>query len=419
MNNQSRLENYSSNQNNWQSFKISDIIDVNDYPSLEKGVPQTYVAMDDIEIDKRKITGKRQKEYKYSAPRFKNGDTLYPKMSRCLQNGKTAFVDVLDEDEVAFGSTEFLVLRPSENDLILPKFIYYTMRRPEIVALTYKWRNGTTARRQRIPKDVFDYIEIELPPKPVQEKILTVLDSLDSKIESNDKLHHLQLELLQAKFSSWFDVHIDEEEEFNGDTCKLSDFAELKRITVDPSESPNELWELYSFEAHDQRKYPFLIQGSDIESAKYKLPEECILISKLNPRIKRIWKPEETNKRSICSTEFLVIVPKKKSHTGFLWGLLNSDIFTEFMKSHTTGTSNSHQRVKPDDVMGYEFKSPNQRAIKRFQEFTEFIHLNNYTIKKQNRLLEQLRDTVLPGLMSGEIRVNNINLENLGVSNEV
>lgn len=398
---------------------MSEIIDVNDYPSLEKGEIQTYVPMDDIEIDKRKITGKRKKKYKYSAPRFKNSDTLYPKMSRCLENGKTAFVDILDDEEVAVGSTEFLVLRPSATEEILPKYVYYTMRRPEVVALTYKWRNGTTARRQRIPKEVFDYVEIQLPPKEEQRKIVEILDSLDSKIESNDRIHRLQIELLQAKFSSWFDVHIDEDEDYEGETCSLRDFADLQRQTTDPNELPDEDWELYSFEAYDQRQYPFLVKGGDIESAKCQLTEDCILLSKLNPRIKRIWKPEQITEKSICSTEFLVIVPKKKLYSGFLWGLLNSELFSKFMESRTTGTSNSHQRVKPDDVISFEFKAPNERAIKRFQELSEFLHLNNYAIKNQNRIIEQIRDLLLPELMRGDMRVSEVDIGTGIVPNEV
>lgn len=130
----------------WSNMKLSEVIEINDYPSLEKGEHYRYVSMDDLDVFDRKIKNSEQKEYKYSAPRFENGDTLFPKMSRCLENGKTAFVDILDQNEVAFGSTEFVVMSPT--DKVLPKFVYYTARRSNVVRRAFKWRNGTTARRQ-------------------------------------------------------------------------------------------------------------------------------------------------------------------------------------------------------------------------------------------------------------------------------
>lgn len=126
MNNQQRLSDFErSDKDNseWEERTFSDVIEVNNYPSLEKGKEQTYVAMDHLDPFERKVKKTTDKEYKYSAPRFRNGDTLFPKMSRCLEIGKTAYVDVLDEDETAFGSTEFMVMRP-KGDEILPKFIY-------------------------------------------------------------------------------------------------------------------------------------------------------------------------------------------------------------------------------------------------------------------------------------------------------
>jgi len=83
--------------NEWSERVFSEVVEINNYPSLEKkGEAQTYVAMENLKPNTaERFKTPYQKEYKYSAPRFKNGDTLFPKMSRCLELGKTAYVDVL------------------------------------------------------------------------------------------------------------------------------------------------------------------------------------------------------------------------------------------------------------------------------------------------------------------------------------
>jgi len=63
-------------------------------------------------------------------PKFKNGDTLLAKITPCLENGKTAFVDILDENEIAFGSSEFIVLRAIKN-ISDANYIYYLARSPK------------------------------------------------------------------------------------------------------------------------------------------------------------------------------------------------------------------------------------------------------------------------------------------------
>ena len=127
----------------WETRTLSDVIEINDYPSLEKGEEHTYVGMKNLDRNVRKIQKTKQKEYKYSGPRFENGDTLFARITPCLENGKTAYVDVLNEDEAAFGSTEFIVM--SATDETLPKFVYYTARRPEVRQYAIKRR---PARRE-------------------------------------------------------------------------------------------------------------------------------------------------------------------------------------------------------------------------------------------------------------------------------
>ena len=78
--------------------------------------------------------------------RFTNGDTLLARITPCLENGKTAFIDFLDEGEVAFGSTEYIVLAPRKN--IPPEMLYCLARYPAFVDYAVKNMNGSSGRQR-------------------------------------------------------------------------------------------------------------------------------------------------------------------------------------------------------------------------------------------------------------------------------
>ncbi|MFM6220771.1 MAG: restriction endonuclease subunit S, partial [Dolichospermum sp.] len=93
----------------WTNRKVGDIIQFNPPEKLKKGKIAKKISMDCLQTYQRKITGYQYEEYS-SNPKFRNGDTLLAKITPCLENGKTAQVDILDNNEIAFGSSEFIVL---------------------------------------------------------------------------------------------------------------------------------------------------------------------------------------------------------------------------------------------------------------------------------------------------------------------
>lgn len=82
----------------------------------------------------------------YAGPKFRNGDTLVAKITPCLENGKTAFVDILEDDEVAFGSSEFIVLRQNENSI--NDFIFYLAKSPAFRKRAIGCMEGTSGRKR-------------------------------------------------------------------------------------------------------------------------------------------------------------------------------------------------------------------------------------------------------------------------------
>ncbi|WP_067260160.1 restriction endonuclease subunit S [Methanobrevibacter cuticularis] len=171
----------------WKKVKAKDIIDFNPRESLSKNSIAKKVSMDKINPYSKEITDFEVSEFK-GGTKFRNGDTLMARITPCLENGKTSQVNILDEGEIGFGSTEFIVLREKENKSD-KDYIYYLsvsdlFRDPAIKSMV-----GTSGR-QRVQKDVLENLEFYAPPLEEQIKIGKFLSNFDKKIELIKQINH-------------------------------------------------------------------------------------------------------------------------------------------------------------------------------------------------------------------------------------
>ena len=185
----------------WQKVRLGDVIEFNPKETIKKKQISKKVSMDKLDTFTRKINGYEEVEFT-SGTKFRNGDTLLARITPCLENGKTAQVDILDDGEVAFGSTEFIVLREHKG-ITINKYIYYLSISPEFRNIAIKCMTGSSGR-QRVQKDVLEDTEILLPPIEEQEKIADILSSLDDKIELNNEMNKTLEEMAQGIFKRWF-----------------------------------------------------------------------------------------------------------------------------------------------------------------------------------------------------------------------
>ena len=244
-------------------------------------------------------------------------------------------------------------------------------------------------------------IPISYPPLPEQKAIASVLSSLDDKID----LLHRQNKTLEAMAETLFRQWFIEEAKEDWDDLLVSDIATHIKDNVNPSKDPLKTYYHFSLPAFDSGEKPTIELGAEILSNKYRVCENSILVSKLNPRVPRIWLLTDVKDNYVCSTEFQNLKPKVGSHLMFLYSLFNSrDVIDELAMS-ASGTSGSHQRVKPEDMLNISFKTP---SLDYLEEYSLLITPSMQKVssnKKQIQTLEQLRDTLLPKLMSGEVRV--------------
>ena len=171
----------------WKLVKASEFIDFNPRESIPKGSAAKKVAMERLQPFTRGIPGYEVAPFNGGA-KFRNGDTLMARITPCLENGKTALVNILEDDEVGFGSTEFIVLRakPGISD---KDFIYYLALGPILRDRAIKSMVGSSGR-QRVQQGVLNDTEFYAPSLPEQIEIGRTLRTLDDKIANNTKINH-------------------------------------------------------------------------------------------------------------------------------------------------------------------------------------------------------------------------------------
>ncbi|MDW5290921.1 restriction endonuclease subunit S [Formosa sp. PL04] len=185
----------------WKEIVLDEFIDFNPRESIKKGQLSKKVAMDCLKEFQRSINSYALEEFT-SGTKFKNGDTLLARITPCLQNGKSAYVDILEDNEIAFGSTEYIVFREKKN--VSDKlFLYYLAIYPELRNVAMQSMTGSSGR-QRVQIDVLKNSIFNLPPLAEQKAIAKILGDLDAKIELNRKMNETLEAMAQALFQSWF-----------------------------------------------------------------------------------------------------------------------------------------------------------------------------------------------------------------------
>lgn len=186
---------------NWTTKKLSGIAYINPRESLGKGVVAKKVPMDKLQPFCRDIPEFVLEEYK-GGTKFRNGDTIMARITPCLENGKIAKVSVLSDGEVGFGSTEYIVFRAIDG-VSDADFLYYLICSPLVRNPAIKSMVGSSGR-QRVQTDVVGNLDVELPPIEEQRKIGGLLKAIDDKIEHNNVINNNLEQQAKTLFKSWF-----------------------------------------------------------------------------------------------------------------------------------------------------------------------------------------------------------------------
>lgn len=316
------------------------------------------------------------------------------------------------EDIVVYRQTEqpallssIAILRCNTNEL-LPDYLYYMMINPAFKQNVRDNYGSGSAIPRIILKD-FKRMPISYPSIKVQQRIISILRGIDAKIELNSKINANLQQQAQAIFKSWF-VDFEPFDGVQPECWEEVPFGQLVHIgkkSFNPAKEPEILLEHYSIPAYDEMKYPVFELSTNIKSNKFLVDKDCFLISKLNPTTKRVWRPYCLSEHAVCSTEFIVYRAKNRAYTDFLYSVVDSELFSAFMCSHVTGSTGSRQRTTPSETLNFPLVLPTPEVIERFTEIVNPMYAKMKECVVENQKLKQLRDGLLPKLMSGEIPV--------------
>ena len=171
---------------NWRECKLEDIIEFNPKESISKGSTAKKIEMTQLSPFCRDVIG-YTKEVFYSGTKFRNGDTIMARITPCLENGKTAKISLLNDSEIGFGSTEYIVLR-AKRGIADADYVYYLATSSAVRECAIKSMVGSSGR-QRVQLDVVKNLKIFCPSCTEQKKLAQLLMLLDDKIELNRRIN--------------------------------------------------------------------------------------------------------------------------------------------------------------------------------------------------------------------------------------
>ncbi|EIC76883.1 restriction endonuclease subunit S [Streptococcus oralis] len=274
---------------------------------------------------------------------------------------------------------------------------------------------------QSMLKDMVVDIEIDIEK---QKKIANSISIIDQKIQINNQINQELEDMAKTLYDYWF-VQFDFPDQ-NGkpyrssggkmvynpelkreipegwEVEKLSSLLEIGRETINPMKTPKEEFKYYSIPEYDVSGSFSYELGETIRSNKFIVEKSDLLVSKLNPWFNRVVYNLEEN--AISSTEFIVWKTFNRFEKNFLYQVATSKEFIEYCTRFATGTSNSHKRVSPDIMVGFQIPFK-KTYIQKFGEITDSIRTQVLQNNVQNQELTQLRDWLLPMLMNGQVKV--------------
>lgn len=323
----------------------------------------------------------------------------------------------------------------TSSDSSLLRFKYYLLK-----SLGLERMNADSAV-PGLNREAAHALEIRVPEETEQRAIARVLGALDDKIELNRRMSETLEAMARAIFKAWFvdfepvrakmegrwrkgeslpglpahlwDLFPDRLVESEiGEipegwrVGKLRSIAEQVRDQVKPFDLPHDLFRHFSIPAFDEGQWPRDELGVNIKSAKFRVPEGVVLLSKLNPDIERVWLADvQEDDRAICSTEFIVLRPRKPIGRAFVYCLARSPLFRQRVKTLATGTSKSHQRAQATSILDLPAPHPPVTLGEAFEQVAGPLLERSLAGHRQSRTLAAIGDALLPKLLRGEIRV--------------
>ena len=389
----------------WSTVALKDIAEINPRESIKKGDIAVKVAMDKLQPFCRDIP---EIEYEVfsGGTKFRNGDTIMARITPCLENGKTAMVNVLDDGQVGFGSTEYIVFR-AKKGISDPYFLYYLVCSPMVREPAIKSMVGSSGR-QRVQTDVVQNLVLSVPSLPEQVKIGEFLKKIDDKIAVNNKINRNLSEQAFAIF---------EEEYQSFSTAKI---GELPIVVTDYVANGSFKSLKDNVTILEEKEYAYFIRNVDLKAKtfprfvnqhsyeflrKSRLEGGEVIISNVGDVGSVFLCPVLDGPMTLGNN---MIMLNTEKHNSYLYLYFKSHIGQGMIAGITGGSA--QPKFNKTDFKSLEIKYPNDDQVEAFnrkvKNLLDMIEKND----QENKKLEELRDRLLPKLMSGELDVSELEI---------
>lgn len=392
----------------WKKYKLFEIAEFNPIETIKKGQLAKKIAMEKLIPYCKQIPSFERCKYN-GGTKFRNGDTIMARITPCLENGKISKVTILNDNEIGFGSTEYIVFRAIEN-LSNPDFLYYLITSSLVREPAIKSMVGSSGR-QRVQIDVVKNIEIGIPPLETQQKIARVLSAIDDKIELNNSINNNLEQQAQAIFKENISKNCNNSKNgCIGDYCAVkSGFAfkgswwqntGIKVIKIKTIDNDNINFNDCSYVSEDKIQYAkdFIVKGGDLLIAmtgatigKFAIVPKVNETILVNQRVGKFFLGENP----VQNLPFLYCTLKEQ------------DVINEIINK---GQGSAQPNISGSDIMNTLCYFPEKQNIVDFNNLCTPIFEKIINNKYENYHLIKLRDTLLPKLMSGEIDVSNVDI---------
>ena len=407
----------------WEKYKLGDIAEINPKVSLSKEEEYSFVEMKDLNPSSKYVTPSVKCELK-GGSKFQNKDTLFARITPCLENGKICQVKDLENNQ-GIGSTEFLVFR-GKNNISDTDFVYYLVRTDYVRNNAIQMMTGTSGR-QRVEKSALAELEVTIPDLPTQTQIAQILTSFDDKIELLGQMNQTLETMAQTIFKEWFvDFNFPG---FDGELVEGLPKGWRKGKLGEMCYVQNG----YAFKSDDLRNFgddgiikiknisnkqvdiintQFVLKTvSEKVDLKFKVKSGNILIAMTGAEVGKIGLVPKNDKDLWLNQRVGNFIEKIKFSKWFVFLILIQDEYQGLLFSSASGSAQPN--ISASQIEDIEITIPNMKTTKEFgimvNPFFEKILENQYQI----RTLTHLRNSLLPKLMGGEAgcEKNNISLQ--------
>lgn len=405
----------------WDEKRLEDIIDVNPPVKLKKGESYPFIDIDKVSPTRRSVTNEEVKVYDgQSSSKFCDGDTVFSRITPCLENRKIAKVTI--EGDAAFGSTEFYVFRAKKKKADA-RFTYYLTSSDAVVLPAINSMTGASGR-QRADKRFIQRLKLNLPDLPTQERIADILSAYDDLIEANNHRIELLEQTAQELYKEWF-VRF----RFPGyENAKFEDgipegwsyvrFGKAIDI-IDGDRGVNY--------PKQEEFYPegdcLFLNAGNVTSKGFNF-SACSYITKEKDSILRKGKLQHgdvvlTTRGTVGNVAFYnetMTFSEMRINSGmvilrnlgvvspeYIYTSLHHEYLQKLMTMYASGSAQPQLPIK--DMKRMKIIKPDAKTMERFTEMSADIYNQISLLIMKNQTLAKQRDMLLPRLMSGKLEV--------------